>query len=65
MVGGFETRGASLTFGRFASTMMACPSPLDQREQALASVIAETRFHAIAGSTLVLYDATGARPSRC
>ncbi len=57
MAGGFETRGATLTFGRFASTMMACPSPLDQREQALAGVIADTRFYAIAGSTLVLYDA--------
>jgi heat shock protein HslJ len=59
MAGSYEAReGGSLTFGRFASTMMACPSPLDTRERALADVLEATRAYAIAGPTLVLYDAS-------
>ncbi len=54
-----EGRGA-LAFGRFASTMMACPPPLDARERALADILARTRAFAIAGPILELYDETHA-----
>jgi len=57
MVGSYEaTEGGGLTFGRFASTMMACPPPLDARERTLADVLAATREYGIEGSALVLYD---------
>ncbi|MFY9656130.1 MAG: YbaY family lipoprotein [Methylocystis sp.] len=53
MVGTYETReGGGLTFGRFASTRMACPPPLDARERALADVLAATREYAIEGPAL-------------
>ena len=59
MAGAFETGpGGALKFGAFATTMMACPPPLDAREQALAKALAATRAYAIAGSALVLYDET-------
>jgi uncharacterized lipoprotein YbaY/heat shock protein HslJ len=57
MVGSYEaTEGGGLSFGRFASTMMACPPPLDARERALTEVLAATREYGIEGSALVLYD---------
>jgi uncharacterized lipoprotein YbaY/heat shock protein HslJ len=57
MVGSYEaTEGGGLTFGRLASTMMACPPPLDARERALTEVLAETREYGIEGPALVLYD---------
>ena len=57
MVGSYEAReGGGLTFGRFASTMMACPPPLDARERALTEVLAATREYGIEGPALVLYD---------
>ena len=58
MVGSYEmTEGRGLTFGRFASTMMACPPPLDARERTLSEVLESTREYGIAGSALVLFDA--------
>lgn len=58
MVGSYEmTEGRGLTFGRFASTMMACPPPLDARERTLSEVLELTREYGIAGSALVLFDA--------
>ncbi len=57
MVGSYEaTEGGGLTFGRFASTMMACPPPLDAHERALTEVLAATREYGIEGPALVLYD---------
>ena len=57
MAGSYETTDdGGLTFGRFASTMMACPPPLDVRERILAEVLTNARAYAIAGSTMVLYD---------
>ncbi len=57
MAGSFDVKpGGGLTFSRFASTMMACPPPLDARERGLSEVLANTRAYAIAGSTMALYD---------
>jgi copper homeostasis protein (lipoprotein) len=60
MRGGYETEGEALTFGPAASTMMACPEPLDGWEGSLAETLGATARHAIAGETLVVMDADGA-----
>lgn len=59
MRGGFELDGEALTFGAAASTMMACPEPLDSLERQLGSVLAEVTSFAIEGETLILRDAAG------
>jgi copper homeostasis protein (lipoprotein) len=59
MRGGYELDGKALTFGPAASTMMACPEPLDGWERALATVLAETRGQAVAADTLVLMGEAG------
>lgn len=64
MRGGYETGAETLTFGPAASTMMACPDPLDRWERALGQTLAATAGHRIAGDTLVLLDAGGARLAR-
>lgn len=60
MMGGYEAKGRAITISPAASTMMACPPPLAERERALTQALAATRAHAIAGPALVLYDAAGA-----
>lgn len=49
-----------LTFGLTASTMMACPPPLDALERTLAETLSAVRSYQISGETLVLYDEAGA-----
>jgi len=60
MRGGYETEGEALTFGPAASTMMACPEPLDGWERALSQILPATARHAIVDETLVLLDGDGA-----
>ena len=43
LIGGYETAGESLRFGQVASTLMACPPPLDQLERRLVEALANTR----------------------
>ena len=50
-----------LSFGTAATTMMACPPPLDAWEKQLAEVLQETAGWRIDGQTLELLDA-GGRP---
>jgi len=64
LLGGFETEGDSLTFGVGASTMMACPPPLDEWERALGQVLGETAGWRIIGQTLEFLDADGAPLAR-
>jgi copper homeostasis protein (lipoprotein) len=59
MRGGYETGDGTLTFGAAASTMMACPEPLDGWERGLAETLGATRSYAVAGDTLVLMDEGG------
>jgi heat shock protein HslJ len=59
MRGGYEKEGAALTFGPAASTMMACPEPLDGWERALAETLGATARYAITGDTLALTDEAG------
>jgi copper homeostasis protein (lipoprotein) len=60
MRGGYETDGEALTFGPAASTMMACPEPLDGWERALAATLGTTARYGIDGDRLVLMDEAGA-----
>jgi len=55
MIGGYERDGDRLVFGAAASTMMACPPPLDEMEQVLGDV----RQARADGETLMLIDDAG------
>ena len=59
MIGGYEVRGDELTFKAAASTMMACPPPLDHLESRLAQHRRETRRWRVTGQFLELADAAG------
>ena len=56
MTGGYAAKGRSIRIGPAASTMMACPPPLAERERALIQALTAARSWAIAGPALVLYD---------
>jgi copper homeostasis protein (lipoprotein) len=49
MRGGYESGDGTLTFGPAASTMMACPEPLDGWERSLADAGRDGKTYAIAG----------------
>lgn len=59
MRGSFEQNGNTLRFGAAASTMMACPAPLDQLERQFSAVITQVASYGIEGETLILRDASG------
>lgn len=59
MLGGYQLSGASLRFGNAASTMMACPPPLDGLERKLSEVLSATAGWSIYGQFLELTDANG------
>jgi uncharacterized lipoprotein YbaY/heat shock protein HslJ len=64
MIGGYERDGERLVFGASASTMMACPPPLDALEQALSGVLGDVRRSVASGSTLTLFDEADAAIAR-
>jgi uncharacterized lipoprotein YbaY/heat shock protein HslJ/uncharacterized lipoprotein NlpE involved in copper resistance len=64
LIGGFEAEGDRLAFGVGASTMMACPPPLDDWERALGQVLTATAGWRIIGQTLEFLDAEGAPLAR-
>jgi heat shock protein HslJ len=59
LIGGYELAGESLRFGQVASTLMACPPPLDRLEHRLAEALASTRTWRITGQVLELRDGEG------
>ena len=59
LLGGYSRQGDALRFTGSASTMMACPPELRQREQALASALARTTQWLGQGQTLQFRDAQG------
>jgi uncharacterized lipoprotein YbaY/heat shock protein HslJ/uncharacterized lipoprotein NlpE involved in copper resistance len=59
LVGGYERNGDELTFAAAASTMMACPPPIDAAERNLRAVLEATHAVRQTGQTLVLQDAEG------
>ena len=59
MSGGFTVSGDRLVFSLGATSMAACPSPLDEWERQLALVLAETAGWRVDGQALELIDADG------
>ena len=59
LMGKFTRDGDKLTFGPAASTMMACPPPLDDWERQLTGALAATTSWRVNGEALELLDATG------
>lgn len=59
IVGGFTRDGDKLRFGQSASTMMACPPPLDAWEAQLIEALTATVSWRVNSQTLELLDATG------
>jgi heat shock protein HslJ len=59
LVGNYEVAGDRLTFAGGATTLMACPPPLDAREETLKQVLAATRGWRINGQVLELFDGDG------
>jgi uncharacterized lipoprotein YbaY/heat shock protein HslJ/uncharacterized lipoprotein NlpE involved in copper resistance len=59
MLGSYETDGERLRFGAAASTMMACPPPLDSMERSLSEVLSQTRAIRLAGQGLELLAEDG------
>lgn len=60
VMGGYTASDDSLSFGAPASTMMACPDDLAEREAGLIAALQETSGYLIGGRTLRLVDPSGA-----
>lgn len=59
LVGTWEVQGDGISFRPTASTRMACPPPLAEREKALADKLTDARRWEINGQVLELFDETG------
>lgn len=59
IVGGYDLDGGALKFGAAASTMMACPPPLDELERRLAETLKRTARWRINSQFLELEDGDG------
>lgn len=59
IIGRYDTDGAALTFNAVASTLMACPSPLDALERQMQDVLVATRTIRQQGQSLVMEDTQG------
>lgn len=59
LIGGYSVEGEQIRFRGGASTMMACPSPLEERERELARVLETARRWHIQGQSLEFYDEDG------
>ena len=60
LIGRYDADGADLTFAGGASTMMACPPPLDALERQLHDILNQTAQVRLEGQTMALLDDTGA-----
>lgn len=58
LMGGYQLKGDALTFGRLASTMMACVDGMAQEQRFVAALNEVVRWR-IDGQQLSLFDATG------
>lgn len=59
LIGGYAAEGESLTFTAGASTLMACPPPLDEAERSLSAVPVAAKSHRISGNRMEILDADG------
>lgn len=57
LIGGYAVEGESLTFMAGASTLMACPPPLDEAERNLSAVLMAAKSHRISGNRMEIMDA--------
>lgn len=60
MRGSFQLAGEALTVSPAASTMMACPEPLDTLERQFGEVLSRVTRYNIEGNALILTDESGA-----
>jgi heat shock protein HslJ len=58
--GSYEVKGGNIVFGLLASTLMACPDPQMTQEGTAFQVLAGTVRFEITGTSLTIYDASGA-----
>jgi heat shock protein HslJ len=56
MRGSVEAKDGRIVFGPIATTMMACPPPLDEMERALTAALAAVASYEVEGDTLMLKD---------
>jgi copper homeostasis protein (lipoprotein) len=63
LIGSYEQDGEKLSFGRVATTMMACPDGMEQ-ERLFIGALERVQAHRIRGSHLDLLDAAGAVVAR-
>ncbi|MEW6338893.1 MAG: META domain-containing protein [Acidobacteriota bacterium] len=59
MLGGVTIEGSAIRFSPGATTLMACPPPLEALERALAETLGKARGWRIVGNTLELVDEAG------
>lgn len=59
LVGGATVAAQGLTFTAGASTLVACPPPLDQLERSLGEVLGKTRRYQLHAQTLELQNSAG------
>jgi uncharacterized lipoprotein YbaY/heat shock protein HslJ len=59
IIGGYTQEGDALRFAAAASTMMACPPPLDAQERRLSDVLGRTAAIRLEGQGLSLLDGEG------
>lgn len=64
LVGGYEIEGNAITFAGGATTLMACPPPLDAWERTLAQVLSKAKTWTISGDVLALLDENGVSIAR-
>jgi len=60
LIGRYDAEGETLPFAGGASTMMACPPPLDALERQLRGILDQTAQVRLEGQTMALLDDTGA-----
>jgi len=60
LIGRYDAQGDTLTFAGGASTMMACPPPLDALERQLRDILEQTAQVRLEGQTMALLDGAGA-----
>ena len=63
LAGSYELTGETITFGRMAGTMMACPDS-GETDRAFRQALENARRWKVAGDGLELFDASGARLAR-
>lgn len=59
MIGGYQAASNQLQFTATASTMMACPPPLDETERHLGEILTAVRSYQMSGQSMELFNQEG------